>query len=81
MTDFDSSVGFGARQKVRGLLRAGHSKKMYTIMQTARYDNAIQNLAKVGLTPVSKREISLPMYSPNVRTYLLMVELTYSDDE
>jgi len=78
---FDYMEAPGARQKVRELLRANQSKKMYTVVQPDACDRAFANLARVNLKPGAPRVLSLPTYSPNIRTRLLLFELTYSDDE
>lgn len=78
---FDYMQAPGARQKVRALLKANQSKKIYTLVLPEHCDEAISNLARVSLKPASVREIDLPMYSRNVRSHLLLFELTYSDDE
>jgi hypothetical protein len=78
---FDYMQAPGARQRVHELLRANQSKKMYTIVLPAHRDEARSSLAKVSLKPGAVREIDLPMYSPNVRSHLLLIELTYSEDE
>jgi hypothetical protein len=54
---------------------------MYTLVLPEHRDEALSNLTRVSLKPVSTREIDLPMYSFNVRSHLLLYELTYSDDE
>ena len=77
---FDYKQAPGARQRVHELLSANQSKKMYTIVLPVHCDEAMSNLAKVGLKPGVVREIDLPMYSPNVRSHLLLIELTYSED-
>ena len=71
----------GARLRVREILRTNRSKKMFTIVQKQRYEEALPNLARAGLTPGRVQEISLPMYSPNIRAHLLLVELIYNDAE
>jgi len=78
---FDYMQAPAARQRVRALIKVNPARKMYTIVQRDRYDKALADLAKVGLKPGPEREISIPLYSPNIRAYLLMIELTYSDDE
>lgn len=78
---FDYMQAPGARLRVHELLRANQSRKMYTLVLEDHYDMALANLAKVGLKPGAMREVNIPLYSPNVRAYLLMIELTYSDDE
>jgi len=76
---FDYKQAPGARQRVHELLSANQSKKMYTIVLPVHCDEAMSNLAKVGLKPGVVREIDLPMYSPNVRSHLILIELTYSE--
>src|SRR6185295_7473677 len=78
---FDYMEAPAARQRVRELLKANQSKKMYTLVLPEHRDQALLNLARVSLKPASVREIDLPMYSPNIRSHLLLFELTYSDDE
>jgi hypothetical protein len=78
---FDYLEAPGARQRVRELLRANQSKKIYTIVQPDHCDEAGVNLARVNLKPGAVREIYLPMYSPSVRTRVLLIELTYSENE
>lgn len=78
---FDYLQAEGARTRVREILGANRSKKMFTILQKQRYQEGLANLARVGLTPDRTQEISLPMYSPNVRANLLLIELTYNDDK
>jgi hypothetical protein len=79
LTLFDYKQAPGARQRVHELLKANQSKKMYTIVLPAHCDEAMSSLAEVGLKPSAVREIDLPMYSPNIRSHLLLIELTYSD--
>jgi hypothetical protein len=78
---FDYMQADGARLRVREILRTNRSKKMFTIVQKQRYEEALPNLARAGLTPGRVQEISLPMYSPNIRAHLLLVELIYNDAE
>jgi hypothetical protein len=78
---FDYLQAEGARTRVREILRANRSKKMFTILQKQRYYEGRANLARVGLTFARIQEISLPMYSPNVRANLLLIELTYNDEQ
>ncbi len=78
---FDYLESEGARTQVREILTANRSKRMFTIVQKQRYQEGLANLARAGLTPSRTQEISLPMYSPNIRANLLLIELVYNDEE
>jgi hypothetical protein len=77
---FDYMQAPGARSRVREMLQANRSKKMYTMVQPERSQEALANLAKVGLRTGQIKPVSIPMYSPNVRAHLLLIELIPGDE-
>jgi hypothetical protein len=74
---FDYMQAEGARLRVRELLRTNRQRKMFTLVQEQRYGEAVENLSRVGLKPGEIKEVSVPLYSPNIRAHLLLVELLF----
>jgi hypothetical protein len=66
----------GARSRVREMLANNRSKHMYTLVQSQRMNEARRNLSMVGLTATSVRQVSVPLYSPNIRANLQLVQLS-----
>jgi hypothetical protein len=71
----------GARSRVREMLVRNRNKRMYTLVQSRRLKEARRNLSMVGLTTTTSKQVSLPLYSPNIRAKLLLVQLSFEDDQ
>ncbi|PWT91697.1 MAG: hypothetical protein C5B55_07665 [Blastocatellia bacterium] len=77
---FDYMSAEGSRLRVRELVKKEGQKGIYTLVQPQRKEQAQANLAKVGLKMGDITKVSIPLYSPNIRTNLMLIQLSFDDD-
>jgi hypothetical protein len=74
---FDYMKAEGAQRRVRAAIESQRGKRMYTLVLTERLEQARTDLARapLGLHFGSSEAVNIPVYSPFMRTDMMLVEV------